>query len=74
MIDTIYCSALDKTNTMSSVLGIHRYVDTFCLVGGVNAPKKVGCIGTDGKERPQLVKVEYLLLFVQGKVCVFMYG
>lgn len=40
-------------------LGIYRYVDTFSLVGGVNAPKKIGCIGTDGIERPQLIKVEH---------------
>ena len=26
------------------------------MVGGVNAPKKIGCIGTDGVYRPQLVK------------------
>ncbi|KDR18216.1 Serine-protein kinase ATM [Zootermopsis nevadensis] len=38
------------------IIGIHRYVETFSLVGGVNAPKKVGCVGTDGIERPQLVK------------------
>jgi hypothetical protein len=41
-------------------LGIYRYVDTFSLVGGVNAPKKIGCVGTDGIERPQLIKVEHL--------------
>lgn len=27
----------------------------------MNAPKKVGCVGTDGIERPQLVKVEFVL-------------
>jgi hypothetical protein len=52
----MYSCTLDKTNSLS-FLGIYKYVDKFSLVGGVNAPKKVGCIGTDGIERPQLVKV-----------------
>ncbi len=26
------------------------------MVGGINAPKKITCIGTDGKPRPQLLK------------------
>ena len=26
------------------------------MVGGINAPKKIFCIGTDGKTRPQLLK------------------
>jgi hypothetical protein len=45
-----------KTNCLS-LLGIHKYADEFCLVGGVNAPKKVRCVGTDGIVRTQLVKV-----------------
>lgn len=52
----MYNCAFYKTNTLS-FLGIHKYVDRFCLVGGINAPKKIGCVGTDGIERPQLVKV-----------------
>jgi hypothetical protein len=48
---------------MSYFLGIYKYVETFSLVGGVNAPKKVGCVGTDGIERPQLVKVKYMCTF-----------
>ena len=27
------------------------------MVGGINAPKKISCIGTDGKVKPQLLKV-----------------
>lgn len=26
------------------------------MVGGINAPKKIKCLGSDGKWRPQLVK------------------
>lgn len=36
--------------------GIYEFRDTFSMVGGVNAPKKIACVGTDGKERAQLVK------------------
>jgi len=56
IIFTMYSCAFYKTN-VKSLLGIHKYVDKFSLVGGVNAPKKVVCVGTDGIERPQLVKV-----------------
>ena len=40
----------------NSVKGIARYENYYTMVGGVNAPKKIGCIGTDGVCRPQLVK------------------
>ena len=36
--------------------GIARYENYYTMVGGVNAPKKIGCVGTDGVCRPQLVK------------------
>lgn len=36
--------------------GITRFAPEFSMVGGVNAPKKISCIGTDGKARPQLLK------------------
>ena len=36
--------------------GIERFSSTYSMVGGVNAPKKLTCTGTDGKVRLQLVK------------------
>lgn len=39
-----------------NVVGIQEYVGNFDLPGGVNAPKKVVCVGTDGIRRKQLVK------------------
>ncbi|EZA54785.1 Serine-protein kinase ATM [Ooceraea biroi] len=38
------------------VIGVKMYQDTCEFVGGVNAPKKVICVGTDGVHRRQLVK------------------
>ncbi|XP_068082647.1 serine-protein kinase ATM [Anabrus simplex] len=39
-----------------NIIGIHKFQSTFTLVGGINVPKKIQCIGTDGIARPQLVK------------------
>ncbi|XP_043278372.1 serine-protein kinase ATM [Venturia canescens] len=39
-----------------NVVGIQEYVGNFDLPGGVNAPKKVVCIGSDGLKRKELVK------------------
>jgi len=40
----------------SGVSGIGKFSSTYSMVGGVNAPKKLSCTGTDGRKRPQLVK------------------
>ncbi|XP_047109240.1 serine-protein kinase ATM-like [Schistocerca piceifrons] len=40
----------------SNIIGIAGFEKTYQMVGGVNAPKKIVCIGTDGIKRPQLVK------------------
>jgi phosphatidylinositol kinase/protein kinase (PI-3 family) len=39
-----------------SFVGIVEFAPEYMLVGGINAPKKIKCLGTDGKWRPQLVK------------------
>ena len=36
--------------------GIAKFETVYQMVGGINAPKKIKCIGTDGKTRPQLLK------------------
>lgn len=36
--------------------GVHKWDETVRFVGGVNAPKKVSCLCSDGKFYPQLVK------------------
>ena len=40
----------------SSVSGIAKFIPTYSMVGGINAPKKISCAGTDGRLRLQLVK------------------
>ena len=40
----------------SNICGLSKFNNKFSMVGGVNAPKKIMCLGLDGKERPQLVK------------------
>ena len=39
-----------------AVCGIQQYIPNYSMVGGVNAPKKISCRGTDGVARLQLVK------------------
>ncbi len=41
---------------MNSFVGVVEYSSEFQMVGGINAPKKINCRGTDGKWRPSLVK------------------
>lgn len=36
--------------------GVCSFDKTFHNVGGINAPKRIQCLGTDGRYRPQLVK------------------
>ena len=38
------------------------FLPTFTLAGGINLPKIITCIGSDGEQRRQLVKV-CLVLF-----------
>ena len=40
----------------SSFSAISRFTTDYSNVGGITAPKKISCLGTDGKWRPQLVK------------------
>lgn len=39
-----------------NVVGVRTYEETCEFVGGVTAPKKIICIGTDGMQHRQLVK------------------
>ena len=38
------------------LVGIVNFERNFELVGGVNAPKKIACLCTDGRRRPMLLK------------------
>ncbi|CAL7943643.1 unnamed protein product [Xylocopa violacea] len=45
-----------STNNYNTVIGISKYIETYETVGGINTPKKLICIGTDGIRRYQLIK------------------
>lgn len=47
---------IKKNCDYTNIVGIHEFGSSFSLVGGVNEPKRITCVGTDGKERTQLVK------------------
>ncbi|XP_043513638.1 serine-protein kinase ATM isoform X2 [Frieseomelitta varia] len=40
----------------NNVIGIAKYTESYETVGGINTPKKLTCIGTDGIHRYQLIK------------------
>uniref|UniRef100_A0ABD2WPC0 Serine/threonine-protein kinase ATM n=1 Tax=Trichogramma kaykai TaxID=54128 RepID=A0ABD2WPC0_9HYME len=47
---------IKKNGKYSNVVCVASYDDFYGNVGGINAPKKIICLGTDGIKRPQLVK------------------
>lgn len=49
--------AVDRTCRYEHVVSLSRFEPYFQLAGGVNLPKIVTCIGSDGKRRKQLIKV-----------------
>ncbi|XP_044260658.1 serine-protein kinase ATM isoform X2 [Tribolium madens] len=50
-----YNLAVSKSCTYQ-IVGISRFGNSYQNVGGINAPKKIICRGTDGKNRTQLIK------------------
>ncbi|XP_076661502.1 serine/threonine-protein kinase tefu isoform X2 [Halictus rubicundus] len=45
-----------SSRNYNNIIGISKYSGTYETVGGLNTPKKIVCIGTDGISRYQLVK------------------
>ncbi|KAJ8666945.1 hypothetical protein QAD02_008607 [Eretmocerus hayati] len=45
-----------KNKNYQNIVSVAKYEPSYRLVGGVNAPKKLKCLCTDGIERPQLIK------------------
>ncbi|XP_076280978.1 serine/threonine-protein kinase tefu isoform X2 [Lasioglossum baleicum] len=45
-----------SSRNYNNIIGISKYSGTYETVGGLNTPKKIICIGTDGISRYQLVK------------------
>ena len=52
---------VDQSCDYSDVVRVDGFDPFFELAGGVNLPKVISCVGSDGKRRRQLVKVGILL-------------
>ena len=50
---------IDKSCDYRNITFLESFDGCFQLAGGVNLPKIVTCIGSDGKRRKQLIKVTY---------------
>lgn len=48
---------MDPTGEYENLVTIQSFKAEFRLAGGLNLPKIIDCLGSDGKERRQLVKV-----------------
>lgn len=48
---------MDPTGQYENLVTISSFKREFRLAGGMNLPKIIDCVGSDGKERRQLVKV-----------------
>ena len=55
------CIPVRPDGDYSNVAGIRNFSPSYTLCGGINAPKKITCMGTDGKLRIQLVKGKHYL-------------
>lgn len=51
---------VNKNGKYKNIISVRKYEGVYNNVGGINAPKKIVCTGTDGIERPQLVKVRHI--------------
>lgn len=47
---------MKPSGNYGNVIGVKSYHETCEFVGGVTAPKKMVCVGTDGIQRRQLIK------------------
>ncbi|XP_021355309.1 serine-protein kinase ATM-like isoform X2 [Mizuhopecten yessoensis] len=47
---------VDRSGSYNNITYIHKFQPTFKLAGGINLPKIISCIGSDGKSYRQLVK------------------
>lgn len=59
-LNKIHCPTV-KLNVSPSgnygdIVGVSEYSKELMLPGGINAPKRIACIGTDGKKYLQLLK------------------
>lgn len=55
------CDQVDPSGRYDNLVSVKSFVPQYHLAGGVNLPKIIDCMGSDGKSRRQLVKVGVLL-------------
>ena len=55
-VPTVTLPVRPDGNYSRYLIGITSFSESFELVGGINNPKKLSCRGTDGLERPLLLK------------------
>lgn len=59
-LNKIHCPTVKLNVSPSSnygnIVGIAKYSNELMQPGGINAPKRIACIGTDGKKHLQLLK------------------
>ena len=61
---------VDRTCQYEHILCLCQFEPFFQLAGGVNLPKIVTCIGSDGKRRKQLIKVCVCVVVCVWLLCV----
>lgn len=49
---------IDPTMRYEDCVWINRYETRFSLIGGINMPKVIDCMGTDGRKYKQLVRCQ----------------
>lgn len=67
---------VDPSGCYDNLVTVRSFVPHYSLVGGVNLPKIIDCVGSDGRSRRQLVKVgsyfSYFPLFPRPRTFDFM--
>lgn len=48
---------VDPSSCYDNLVTVRSFVPQYHLAGGVNLPKIIDCVGSDGRSRRQLVKV-----------------
>lgn len=59
---------VDPSGCYDNLVTVRSFLPHYHLAGGVNLPKIIDCVGSDGKSRRQLVKVSCVFVCV-SEVC-----
>lgn len=59
---------VDPSGCYDNLVTVRSFLPHYHLAGGVNLPKIIDCVGSDGKSRRQLVKVgmSLMVLHIRG--------